>query len=71
MRHQKRNAAPMAVGNGVDRTGASEGNQVGAIYPSFGRTATDFATAIIAARWHLPTPTARAVVELACLGGRT
>lgn len=64
------NAAPMAVGNGVDRTGASEGNQTGAIYPARARTATEFAIATIARRWRLPTPTARVVVELARLGGQ-
>ncbi|CAH2400506.1 conserved hypothetical protein [Mesorhizobium ventifaucium] len=63
------NAAPMAVGNGVDRTGASEGN-LAAIYPTFSRSATEFAIATIARRWRLPAPTARVVVELARLGGQ-
>lgn len=70
MRHQKRNAAPMAVGNGVDRTGASEGNQMGAIYPSFGRSATEFAASVVAARFHLSPCMARLVCELASIGGR-
>lgn len=60
------NAAPMAVGNGVDRTGASEGNQLPAIYPSL----RSFATAVVAARFHLSPHMARVVCELASIGGR-
>lgn len=66
---EKRNAAPMAVGNGVDRTGASEGN-LPAIYPTFGRSATEFAASVVAARFHLSPCMARLVCELAFIGGR-
>jgi hypothetical protein len=57
-------AAPTAIGNGGNSKGAACG-----IYPNFSISANDFATAFIAARCHLPVPTARVVVELAQLGG--
>lgn len=64
------NAAPMAVGNGVDRTGASEGNQTKTVYPARARTATEFAASVVAARFHLSPCIARLVCELASIGGR-
>lgn len=59
-------AAPTAIGNG----GNSKSMATRGTYPTFSFSAMDFAIATIAARCHLPAPTARAVVELARLGGR-
>lgn len=68
---EKRNAAPAGTGNGVGDQGTfSEGTSI-STYPTFSFSPREFAAAIIAARCHLPAPTARVVVELACLGGRS
>lgn len=57
-------AAPSGIGNGGNTKVAAI-----AFYPSYSFSATEFAIATIARRWHLPAPTARVVVELAQLGG--
>jgi hypothetical protein len=59
-------AAPSGIGNG----GNSKGLAARGTYPTLTITAMDFAIAAVAARWHLPVPTARVVVELAGLGGQ-
>ncbi|RWN59620.1 hypothetical protein [Mesorhizobium sp.] len=53
----------------VGSTVMSKGLAATGTYPTFNYSATDFAAALIAARWHLPAPTARVVVELAGIGG--
>ncbi|MER9968136.1 hypothetical protein [Mesorhizobium sp. M0060] len=58
-------AAPSGIGNG----GISKAATL-AFYSTFSFSATDFAIATVARRWHLPAPTARVVVELAGLGGQ-
>jgi hypothetical protein len=63
---EMKTAAPSGIGNGGN-------SKVAALvtYPNFSFSAMDFAIATIARRCHLPAPTARAVVELAGLGGRS
>ncbi|WP_292627606.1 hypothetical protein [Mesorhizobium sp.] len=58
-------AVPSGIGSGGN-------TKVAALlsYPTFSFSATDFAIATVARRWHLPAPTARVVVELAGLGGQ-
>jgi hypothetical protein len=65
-----RNAAPAGPRNGVEEDQQFPERQLHPIYPSFGFSATDFTIAIIAARHRLSPPIARAVVELAGMGGR-
>jgi hypothetical protein len=67
---KKRDAAPAGTGNGVEfRDAFSEGNPLMALYPTVGVSATIFAAAVIARRYHLTPPTARLVRELAGIGG--
>lgn len=58
-------ACPMAIGTGGM---VSKGVRAGT-YPNFSISANDFAIAVVAARYRLPVPTARVVVELAGIGG--
>jgi hypothetical protein len=54
---------------GIEIGISSEGT-VPANYSSFGRSATDFAASVVAARFHLSPCMARLVCELASIGGR-
>jgi hypothetical protein len=68
---EHRNAARAGKSkDGVGDQGTfSEGTLI-STYPTFSFSPREFAASLISARWHLPAPTARVVVELAQLGGQ-